>query len=310
MLAGAQAASEARVRGWRALLRPRERVMARAPAFVGWLYRAGARRLFSRPGRSFLAVTSVAGAFAFAFVVARGGVRPFHVGGGLALGGAAFVAGRLAVVALHELGHALTLVALGRRPRRIGIKFIAVFPYAFVDTSDAWYEPRRRRVAVSAAGPATDALLGGTFALVALAGAGVGRDIAFQLALGAYMGAVLNLNPLLERDGYHILADLVGEPNLRRRGLAHVSARIARRPADAARAVRIYGLAALGWGVLTACFAGVLAMWFTGRHAGDDRLAIALGVLVLTAALVPTALVVVSARRPTRFTQRDALGRR
>ena len=91
-----------------------------------------------------------------------------------------------------------------------------VFPYAYVDTSETWFEPRRRRIAVSAAGPASDFALAALFSLCCLApAAGTVRDVFFQLAFAAYLGACFNLNPLLERDGYHILVDVLREPGLR-----------------------------------------------------------------------------------------------
>ena len=33
------------------------------------------------------------------------------------------------------------------------------------------------------------------------------RDIFFNLAFAAYVGGFFNLNPFIERDGYHILVD-------------------------------------------------------------------------------------------------------
>ena len=60
------------------------------------------------------------------------------------------------------------MASFGRRVERAGLKLIAIFPYAFVDTSEAWFEPRRRRIAVSAAGPVSDFSLGAVFALCAL----------------------------------------------------------------------------------------------------------------------------------------------
>ena len=41
------------------------------------------------------------------------------------------------------------------------------------------------------------------------------RDVFFQLAFGAYLGAFFNLNPALERDGYHMLVDLLRQPRPR-----------------------------------------------------------------------------------------------
>ena len=38
------------------------------------------------------------------------------------------------------------------------------------------------------------------------------REVFFQLAFGAYLGAFFNLNPFLDRDGYNILVDVLREP--------------------------------------------------------------------------------------------------
>ena len=63
----------------------------------------------------------------------------------------------------------------------------------------------------------SDLTIGGAAALGAIATSGTLQDVFFQLALAAYTGAIFNLNPLLDRDGYHILVDLMREPGLRRR---------------------------------------------------------------------------------------------
>src|SRR5204863_25377 len=80
--------------------------------------------------------------------------------------------------AVHEFAHALTMASYGRKVERAGIKLIFIIPFAFVDTSEAWFEPRRRRMAVSAAGPVSDMAIGGLFALLSLGlPAGNVRDI-------------------------------------------------------------------------------------------------------------------------------------
>src|SRR5205085_1942211 len=153
-------------------------------------------------------------------VIARYGT-PFVVAKRVGLGGLVFLLGRFVVVGAHEFAHALTVTSFGRKTERAGFKLLFVVPYAFVDTSEAWFEPRRRRLAISAAGAASDLTLGALFALAALAvGGGTERDVLFNLALAAYVGAFFNLNPALERDGYHMLVDVLGEPGLRRRSRA------------------------------------------------------------------------------------------
>ena len=139
---------------------------------------------------------------------------------------------------------------------RAGIKLVLIFPYAFVDTSEAWFEPRGRRIAISAAGPVSDFALGGAFALASLlSGPGALRDIEFQVALGAYLGALFNLSPMLDRDGYHILIDLARQPNLRARARIWLSARLAGRQAEGARALVTFAGATILWSIVTALFA-------------------------------------------------------
>jgi putative peptide zinc metalloprotease protein len=44
--------------------------------------------------------------------------------------------------------------------------------------------------------------------------------VLWEFALLSYLGVVLNLNPLMEFDGYYVLSDLLEKPNLRPRALA------------------------------------------------------------------------------------------
>jgi len=60
-------------------------------------------------------------------------------------------------------------------------------------------------MAISSAGPASDFAVGGVFGIISAAlGAGTVRDVFFQLALAAYVGAFFNLNPFIDRDGYDL----------------------------------------------------------------------------------------------------------
>ena len=62
------------------------------------------------------------------------------------------------------------------------------------------------------------------------------RDVLFQLAFAAYVGAFFNANPFLDRDGYQILSDWLGQPRLRERARAQLSARLSgERPTARAR---------------------------------------------------------------------------
>jgi putative peptide zinc metalloprotease protein len=98
----------------------------------------------------------------------------------------------------------------------VGVGWYWFGPVAFVDTSDLWLATRRQQILASLAGPYADLLFGGVLSLAALAGGDtLPAAICWQLALGSYLSVVLNLNPLLEYDGYYVLMDALRRPNLR-----------------------------------------------------------------------------------------------
>jgi putative peptide zinc metalloprotease protein len=198
----------------------------------------------------------------FAYLVAAEYGTPFVVAEKIGWGALVFLLGRFAVVAVHELAHGLAMASVGRPIERAGLKLVLVFPYAFVDTSPAWFEPRRRRIAISAAGPVADLALGALFAAACLLAAeGTVRDVLFQLALAAYVGALFNLNPLLERDGYHMLVDVLGEPGLRRRAKEQFARRLSGRgAADESPVLARYALAGLAWSVVAAALVIALSL--------------------------------------------------
>jgi putative peptide zinc metalloprotease protein len=262
LLAGIDGPPEESPRWAERLLKPRERPLPRVPALIAGLYRRGGFLLFTSVGLAAIAVIAAAGVVAFAgLIVGRYGT-PFVVAGRVGLGALVFVLARVVLVVCHELAHGLVAESFGRPVSRAGIKIALVFPYVFVDTTDAWFEPRRRRMMISLAGPASDVVLGGAFALACwLAPPGNGRDVLFQVAFAGYVGALFNLNPLLERDGYHVLVDLLREPGLRRRATRRLADVLAGRAhAGADRRLLVYGLASLGWSALTVAFAVVLSL--------------------------------------------------
>jgi putative peptide zinc metalloprotease protein len=278
------------------LLRPRVKTFPRAGELIDAFYRRGGRLLLTAPALIVLAALAVIGIGVFAYLVAGRYGTPFVVASKLGLGGLVFLLGRFGVVAVHELAHGLVMASYGRRVERAGLKLLLVFPYAFVDTSQAWLEPRRRRIAISAAGPAADLALGGLFSVGCLLGApGALRDILFQLAFGAYLGAAYNLNPLLDRDGYQILVDVLREPNLRRRAREQFARRLSGgSDAGDSRLLARYSVLALGWSVVAAAFAVAMTLRYRAALAAvapADWLAWAALGTVWVAVFIPVALV-------------------
>jgi putative peptide zinc metalloprotease protein len=280
-----------------ALARPRELEWRGAGGAAERLHRAGAWLLLTAPALLVAALVAMAGLAAM-LLLATGGGTPLRVAGSVGLGATAFALGRVLLVAAHEAAHALALVEVGRAPRRAGLKTVLGIPFAFVDTSAAWFEPRRRRMAVAAAGPAADLVLAGAFALAAAAlPGGTPRQVAFQLALAGYAGALVNLNPLLDRDGAQLLADAMDQPGLRARSRARLRDALAGRPAAAtdAGAPMAYAACALLWTLALPAF--VVLLWGDALRAAAERhlphpdvaLGAGLGALVALA-LIPLAL--------------------
>jgi putative peptide zinc metalloprotease protein len=244
------------------LLRPRQTSWSGAGELFQHLYRSGGWALFSRPALLTFAILAVVGIGVFGALVAGRYGTPFVVANKVGPGGLVFLLGRFALVAVHEAAHGLALSAIGRRVGAIGLKLLFVFPYAYVDTSEAWLEPRRRRILVSAAGPGSDLTLAAVFSLTCLyLPAGTVRDIFFQLALAAYIGALFNLNPFIDRDGYQILVDLLGVPGLRRRARDQLKRRLGgeARTSDS-RVLSRYAAFGLAWSVVAAGFAAAMSL--------------------------------------------------
>jgi putative peptide zinc metalloprotease protein len=197
---------------WRITLRDVDRRL-------DWLYRQGVRRLFTPLAQVLLAVLALCGLLAFVTLTGRVTGTLAHAGLAgplLALALAMYAAS----VFVHELGHAFTVKAFGREVLGAGVGWYWFAPMAYVDTSDMWLAGRWPRIAVSLAGPYANVLLAASAALVALSQSNAALvAVLWQFAFISYVGVLLNLNPLQERDGYFVLIDLLERPNLRVRCL-------------------------------------------------------------------------------------------
>lgn len=138
---------------------------------------------------------------------------------GLATYGAALVV----VKALHELGHGYTAVRLGSRVSTMGVALIVMMPVLYTDTTDAWrLRSRADRVRIDVAGMAVEIMVAvlATLAWVVMPD-GALRTAAFALATtGWIMSLAVNCNPFMRFDGYYLMSDLVGVPNLQERSFA------------------------------------------------------------------------------------------
>ena len=252
------------------ILTPRELTFGWVGGFFERAYPRWGRLYFTPLAVTGLILLSLAGLVTFSYLIGARYGTPLVVAHRLLLGGLVFIAGRFVLVALHETAHGLALSHYGRRTERAGLRLVMIFPYAFVDTSEAYFEPRAHRMVVSAAGPLSDLVLGSIFAIAcAAAPRGNVRDVIFQLAFAAYVGAFFNINPFLDRDGYQVLSDWLREPRLRQRARAQLTARLSGHPSEdvSSTILRRYALAGLLWSLLGAGFVIVLSLRYYDRLA-------------------------------------------
>jgi putative peptide zinc metalloprotease protein len=127
------------------------------------------------------------------------------------------------VKACHEFGHAFAAKAHGLRVPTIGVAFIVFWPIAYTDTTDAWRLTRKRdRLGIGAAGVLVEMGIAAVcLFLWNVVPDGPFRSILFLLATTSWaISLLVNLNPLMRFDGYFVFSDLIGVPNLERRGHA------------------------------------------------------------------------------------------
>jgi putative peptide zinc metalloprotease protein len=121
------------------------------------------------------------------------------------------------VKVLHELGHALACKHFGGEVRELGVLLLVFVPSLYCDVSDAWRLPNKwRRITVSAAGIMVELALAALATIVWwYAQPGIVQLVAMNVMIvGSVNTLLVNGNPLMRYDGYHILSDLAEAPNL------------------------------------------------------------------------------------------------
>lgn len=126
---------------------------------------------------------------------------------------------------VHEFAHAYTAKKFGLSVPEMGIAFLVFFPCLYCNTTDAWQlADSRRRMLISAAG----ILAEGAVATVAtyvwyFSQPGLVQSLAFYLMTVSFISTILfNANPLMRFDGYFLLVDIIGMPNLAANSLRHL----------------------------------------------------------------------------------------
>jgi hypothetical protein len=129
---------------------------------------------------------------------------------------------------VHECGHGLALHRYGGTVREIGVRLVVGWPCWYCDITESYLLPRlRQRVSVLLAGPLFQAV---ACAVVILAAGGTDPRAVALRTVAAALGAlsILNFFPFVRSDGYYLLTEVAGVPNLRRHAWNWIASSAAR----------------------------------------------------------------------------------
>ena len=125
---------------------------------------------------------------------------------------------------IHELGHAIVAKRNGCKVPTMGIAFLVMWPVAYTDVTESWkLNSHKKRLEIAGAGIATELVLAAWALLcwVIFPENGL-RSIFFFLATTSIVATLaINASPFMRFDGYFLLCDILGMPNLHSRSFAY-----------------------------------------------------------------------------------------
>ena len=134
-------------------------------------------------------------------------------------------AGAVAVVKLlHEMGHAIVAKKCGCRVPTMGLAFLVMWPVAYTDVTESWkLDSHKKRLMIASAGIATELVIAAwSIFFWSVLPEGAFKSLFFFLGTTSIAGTLaINASPFMRFDGYFLLCDTVGMPNLHSRSSAH-----------------------------------------------------------------------------------------
>lgn len=125
----------------------------------------------------------------------------------------------------HEIGHAAASEHYGVHPHSLGFGVFWIYPVLFTDVSGTWQLKRWQRAIVGAAGLYFHLIASSIACLVAIS---IPSRLPVLLVYSIWLAVFLNGNPFLQFDGYWIVTDLLGIPNLRYQTHSYIKRSVAR----------------------------------------------------------------------------------
>lgn len=146
-------------------------------------------------------------------------VDTFSIEGILGYAGAILV-----VKLLHEMGHALVAKKCGCRVPSMGLAFLVMWPMAYTDVTESWkLDSHKKRLMIAIAGIATELVIAAWSIFIwSVLPEGAFKSLFFFLGTTSIAGTLaINASPFMRFDGYFLLCDIVGMPNLHGRSSAY-----------------------------------------------------------------------------------------
>jgi len=130
----------------------------------------------------------------------------------------------------HEIGHASACKYFGIKHGGIGFGLYLNFPVLYTDVTEIWKLKRQQRCIVNIAGVYFQMFWQSALLIIFFA---TENDIIRYMILTMTFGFLMTLNPFFKFDGYWIVSDLLGVPNLKKRAtelLSYLYHLISRKP--------------------------------------------------------------------------------
>lgn len=184
------------------------------------------------------------------------------------------------VKCIHEIGHAVACRHFGADCSECGVMFLIGAPVLYTNVSESWKLPRHQRLIVSAAGILVELAIASVCVILWwFAVPGFTRTLLMNtLLLCSVTTLLFNANPLLRFDGYFLLSDYAGIPNLYQQSSLLISHWVRRNvmgltdvpcaaPSKRTRFLAIYGTLALMYRlVITVAIVGLVLQFSEQFH--------------------------------------------
>ena len=131
------------------------------------------------------------------------------------------------IVALHEFAHAHACKRVGGRVPAMGFALVFLTPAFYTDTTEgSALGTRTERLVISLAGIWSELLLCAIATPIWWASAPdslVHNGAYFIMMFTGIMSLIINWNPLMKLDGYHMMCEILGIPDIKENSTAYVS---------------------------------------------------------------------------------------